>query len=161
MLNPFDSCLKLAQDRLRLRDIFRLRLPACKLVTLSACETALIDFSDTSDEYVGLPSGFLFAGSSHVVSSLWSVFNASTTYVMVKFYKILRSNKGISIPKALWQAQQWYRKNGTDQNVVSLVGEDAVNALQPTEKTRPALGSIRPTYSHSHPVFWAPFVCIG
>jgi CHAT domain-containing protein len=39
-------------------------LSQTRLVVLSACETGLIDFNNTSDEYIGLPSGFLYAGSS-------------------------------------------------------------------------------------------------
>ncbi|MGV0106047.1 CHAT domain-containing protein [Nostoc sp. DSM 114160] len=58
---------------LTLDKIFALNLEQCRLVTLSACETGLIDAQNTSDEYIGLPSGFLLAGSPSVVSSLWKV----------------------------------------------------------------------------------------
>ncbi|BAZ37667.1 TPR repeat-containing protein [Calothrix sp. NIES-4101] len=45
-------------------------LNKCRLVVLSACETGLIDFNNNSDEYIGLPSGFLYAGSSSVVTRI-------------------------------------------------------------------------------------------
>jgi len=75
--NPLESALFLAnKEPLTLGEIFELRLNKCRLVTLSACETGMIDINSISDEYIGLPSGFLFAGSPSVVSSLWTVNDA-------------------------------------------------------------------------------------
>jgi CHAT domain-containing protein len=96
-----DNCLTLGE-------IFQLDLHQCRLVTLSACETGLTDFRSLGDEYVGLPSGFLYAGSANVVSSLWAVSDLSTTFLMIKFYKNLKATDSVSI--ALNQAQQWLRQ---------------------------------------------------
>jgi hypothetical protein len=52
------------------------------------CETGLSDPSSTSDEYIGLPSGFLKAGSSSIVSSLWSVDDFATALLMIRFTTI-------------------------------------------------------------------------
>lgn len=98
-----DKCLTLEK-------IFSLKLEQCRLVTLSACETGFINFSNSSDEYIGLPSGFLIAGSSNVVSSLWRVSDFSTTFLMVKFYEILHSKNSPTVSKALNQAQIWLKK---------------------------------------------------
>ncbi|MHC5824695.1 MAG: CHAT domain-containing protein, partial [Nostoc sp.] len=46
--HDLDKCLTLDK-------IFALKLEKCRLVTLSACETGLIDFDNASDEYIGLP----------------------------------------------------------------------------------------------------------
>ncbi|NCR41422.1 MAG: tetratricopeptide repeat protein [Microcystis aeruginosa W13-11] len=87
---------------------FELRLNKCRLITLSACETGLIDLNSISDEYIGLPRGFLFAGSPSVVSSLWTVSDLSTSFLMMKFYEILfDENQQVSVPVALKQAQNW------------------------------------------------------
>jgi CHAT domain-containing protein/TPR repeat protein len=67
-----------------------------RLVVLSACETGLIDIKNTSDEYIGLPSGFIYAGSSSVVSSLWTVNDLSTSFLMIKFIQILQNATEIS-----------------------------------------------------------------
>jgi CHAT domain-containing protein len=83
-------------------------LTHCRLVTLSACETGQVDFLSTSDEYIGLPSGFLFAGSPSVVSSLWRVDDLSTSLLMVKFYKHLKEDR-MAVPVALNNAQTWLR----------------------------------------------------
>jgi CHAT domain-containing protein len=83
-------------------------LNKCRLITLSACETGLIDLNSISDEYIGLPRGFLFAGSPSVVSSLWTVSDLSTSFLMMKFYEILfDENQQVSVPVALKQAQNW------------------------------------------------------
>jgi CHAT domain-containing protein len=97
---------------LTLDKIFTLKLEKCRLVTLSACETGLIDFNNTSDEYIGLPSGFLLAGSPSVVSSLWTVDDLSTSFLMIKFYENLIELNAIeagNVAIALNQAQQWLR----------------------------------------------------
>ncbi len=88
-------------------------LNKCRLVVLSACETGLIDFTNDSDEYIGLPSGFLYAGSSSVVSSLWTVDDMSTAYLMIKFLQNLKAafdgGEDVSVAVALNQAQHWLR----------------------------------------------------
>jgi CHAT domain-containing protein len=60
-----------------------------------------------SDEYIGLPSGFLYAGSSSVVSSLWKVNDLSTAFLMIKFYQNLSA--GVSVAVSLNQAQLWLK----------------------------------------------------
>jgi len=84
-VQPLTSALRLADSsvpsstpehlriHLNLGDIFQLSLNRCRLVTLSACETGQVDPTSTSDEYIGLPAGFLYAGANSVVSSLWAV----------------------------------------------------------------------------------------
>lgn len=52
-------------------DIFNLNLPA-DLIVLSACESGLV--KDVKGEgIVGLTSGFLYAGTSRLMLSLWKV----------------------------------------------------------------------------------------
>ena len=117
--SPVDSCLVLAgadaEDALDLSKCLTLGnlfdrdfdLNQCRLVTLSACETGLIDFTNTSDEYIGLPSGFLYAGSKNVVSSLWTVNDLSTALLMIRFYQNIKA--GLTVALALNQAQTWLR----------------------------------------------------
>ena len=105
---PLESGLQLADESLNLADIINhLKLENCRLVTLSACETGLIDTINSSDEYIGLPSGFFVAGSNNVVSSLWTVSATATALLMVKFYEELKHQKNIVL--ALKTAQIWLR----------------------------------------------------
>jgi len=93
---------------LTLREIFgELLLPQCSLVTLSACETGLTSSTAMTDEYIGLPSGFLYAGSMNVVSSLWAVDDFATAILMIKFYQELPQADSVAI--ALNAAQNWMR----------------------------------------------------
>ena len=93
---------------LTLQEIFaNLELPQCNLVTLSACETGLTDSTAMTDEYIGLPSGFLYAGSMSVVSTLWKVDDFATAIFMIKFYQELQPKKSVAV--ALNATQNWMR----------------------------------------------------
>jgi len=154
--NTQRSGLYLADDKvLRLQDIFGLRLPKCKLVTLSACESGLVDITNESDEYIGMPSAFIHAGSSHVVCSLWFLYDVSTMGLMVKFYSLLKENAELSIAEGLWKAQQWFRRGNA--NLSKLLGDQNVPKSQ--ERIRRALENVH-KLGLKHPVYWAGFVCI-
>ena len=117
--SPLDSGLQLADEVLTLADIItHIKLENCRLVTLAACETGMTETGMTetgitdftknpSDEYIGLPSGFLLAGSTNVVSSLWKVHDQATALLMVKFYEELRHENNLVL--ALRNAQIWLR----------------------------------------------------
>ncbi|MFK0732387.1 MAG: CHAT domain-containing protein [Gloeotrichia echinulata HAB0833] len=105
---PLKSALLLAnEERITLGEIFDLDLSQCCLVTLSACETGLTNYKILSDEYIGIPSSFIYAGSPSVVSSLWTVQDVSTAFLMIKFYQNLGAV--LSVAAALNQAQIWLR----------------------------------------------------
>ena len=96
-VNPIFSGVELEPDatedgRLEVHEILRLHLKA-RLVTLSACETALGSgyFSQfpAGDDFVGLTRAFLSAGSSAVLASLWQVNDRSTLELMRGFYRDL------------------------------------------------------------------------
>ncbi|MTJ07986.1 CHAT domain-containing protein [Anabaena sp. UHCC 0204] len=105
---PLDSGLQLADEVLTLADIItHIKLENCRLVTLAACETGMIDGTNISDEYIGLPNGFLLAGSTNVVGSLWTVSAVATALLMVKFYEELKHQSNIVL--ALQNSQRWLR----------------------------------------------------
>ncbi|NER93453.1 MAG: CHAT domain-containing protein [Symploca sp. SIO1B1] len=56
---------------------------------------------------MSLPYGFLLAGSTNVVSSLWSLNATSTALLMTKFYEELEQQDNITL--ALRTAQFWLR----------------------------------------------------
>jgi len=107
--SPLNSGLLLADEKLTLLDIFQyLDLPQCRLVTLSACETSMADFTTPTDEWTSLPSGFLFAGSTNFVGSLWQVPPEATALLMTKFYEQIDAHDA-NIALALNTAQIWLR----------------------------------------------------
>ncbi len=71
------------------------------LVTLSACETGL-SRQKTGDELIGLQRALMFAGTKSIVSTLWSVDDQATAFLMPSFYKNLAA---MPKNKALQQAQ--------------------------------------------------------
>ncbi|MEI2577840.1 CHAT domain-containing protein [Scytonema sp. PRP1] len=144
---------------LTLRDIFNLNLPECRLVTLSACETGLSDPFSTSDEYIGLPSGFLKAGTSSIVSSLWAVDDFATALLMIRFYDNQRS---LPVAQALSEAQRWLR-NSTQAELI----EWTQNHLNIDEEHKQTIQQrLQTWYFPEHKPFrkpeaWAGFCAIG
>lgn len=106
---PFKSGLKLSDGFITLTEIQReIDLNCCRLVVLSACETGITDPRDIQDEFLGLPAGFLMAGTPAVISSLWAVNDLSTTLLIVRFYQYYLNDK-MRVDKALCRAQIWLR----------------------------------------------------
>jgi tetratricopeptide (TPR) repeat protein len=70
---------------LRLGDIYNLKLPV-DLVVLSACRTGM-GKEVRGEGLVGLTRGFMYAGASRVVSSLWKVDDEATAELMKNFYR--------------------------------------------------------------------------
>jgi CHAT domain-containing protein len=68
-------------------EVFEMNIKS-KLVTLSACETGLGNINQ-GDELIGLSRAFLFAGSSSVIVSLWSVADYPTSLLMTSFYRYI------------------------------------------------------------------------
>jgi len=126
LLSPTED----SDGRLLTYEIFGLALDA-NLVTLSACETLLPSIADmedqvratrglsdtepvqltqeqleavtAGDELAGLTRAFLYAGTSSVLSSLWSVYSQATADLMVAFYEGIQANLGKA--SALREAQ--------------------------------------------------------
>jgi CHAT domain-containing protein len=95
-------------QRLSVKDIAKLRFSHTPVTLLSACESGMTKISTFSDEYIGLPAGFLLSGARNVVSSLWVVDDEATTYLMTAFYRFHFEEKN-SISVALRMAQQKVR----------------------------------------------------
>lgn len=89
--NPTFAHIQLADGQLGAADVFNLPL-AGALVTLSACETGRAEITE-GNELVGLSRGFLFAGASTLVQSLWRVEDGATAELMAHFYRGLRAGR--------------------------------------------------------------------
>lgn len=90
-----------------LNDIYNLNWPA-DLVVLSACETGL-GKEVRGEGLIGLTQGFMYAGASRVVASLWSVDDVATAAFMADFYKAML-RQGLPPASALRKAQMQMRK---------------------------------------------------
>lgn len=108
--NDYDnSFIVLAADpesgddgKLRIDEVFGLRsIENCKLVTLSACETA-VPMELMEGWPITTASAFLQAGVPSVIASLWSVDDKATSILMGKFYANLKTMETVD---ALHKAQ--------------------------------------------------------
>lgn len=92
---------------LGLEDIYSLRAPV-ELVVLSACRTGL--GKEVSGEgLIGLTRGFMYAGASSVVASLWKVDDEATSELMKHFY-LNMLQRGMPPSAALRAAQNTIRE---------------------------------------------------
>jgi CHAT domain-containing protein len=96
---------------LQLHDIYNLKLNA-ELVVLSACDTGL--GKDVRGEgLVGLTRGFMYAGASSVVASLWKVDDAASAELMTHFYKAMFEDDLTpaaalrSAKETMWRQKHW------------------------------------------------------
>jgi CHAT domain-containing protein/Tfp pilus assembly protein PilF len=87
---------------LRLNDIYNLKLSA-NLVVLSGCYTAL-GKEIRGEGLISMTRGFMYAGASQIISTLWAVDDRSTSELMVGLYTGM-SKQGLSPAEALRSAQ--------------------------------------------------------
>lgn len=115
--SPLYSYVLLAGDasgaedgRLEARELMQMNLSA-NLVVLSACETGRGRVG-AGEGLVGLSWAFFVAGSPTTVASQWKVESASTTELMLGFYRGLQANqKAVSKAEALRQSALALLKN--------------------------------------------------
>jgi CHAT domain-containing protein/tetratricopeptide (TPR) repeat protein len=111
ILSMFDKRGQPQDGFLRLHDIYDLRLPV-DLVVLSACNTAL-GKPVKGEGLVGIVRGFMYAGASRVVASLWKVDDDATGALMGYFYQeMLRNNRSPAAALrqaqlAMWRQEKW------------------------------------------------------
>ncbi|OQY58850.1 MAG: hypothetical protein B6245_09655, partial [Desulfobacteraceae bacterium 4572_88] len=164
--NPLASKLELAED-LTLKDIFAtLRLPDTDIAVLSACETGMVEL-EAGDEYIGLPSGFLFAGACSVVSALWAVEDFSTHLLMQIFYdKMHKQNMGKAA--ALRAAQHEVRdmrakdiRPHLERYIENAERQDRSPSLKIRGKHIQYNALPDDEQPFAHPYYWGAFVCSG
>lgn len=153
---------------LTLEDIFeKLDLTHCRLVTLAACDSGMTDASSLSDEYIGLPSGFLYSGSPSVMSSLWKAPDWATALLMIQFYQQLKQvgEIGFGTTAAILKKSQNWLRQLTLKELEQFVEELDPELRKPLERylkrkrELTGLGHGQPLYSH--PYYWAAFTAIG
>jgi len=135
-----------------------LNLDTARLVTLSACETGMTDVQQSPDEFIGLPTGFLQAGATGVVSTLWAVSDAATSLLIKHFYR-KHLNEGLLPDQALRSAQLWLR-DATRQEL----GETykSITKMSQNEAYRElVMDGDAGDKPYANPYFWAAFTFTG
>lgn len=96
------NTLLFADTQYNIADAALLGLQNTRLLTLSACQTAL-QANSNGEEISGIAYIFERAGANAVMASLWSVDDTATKELMVAFYQNI--SKGMSKGEALRQAK--------------------------------------------------------
>lgn len=164
------SGLALAQQtELTLADILKLDFSRYGVVCLSACEADIAQIQSPIDEYVGLVSGFLAAGATHIINALWTVDDVAGTLLMIQFHRFLK--KPLSPAQALREAQawlstithaelaDWYRELATQLAIADPSSSD-VEKLR--HLSQAAAHETDPEDTpYAHPYYWAGFTTTG
>jgi CHAT domain-containing protein/predicted DsbA family dithiol-disulfide isomerase len=156
---------------LTLLDLFELDLRQARLVSLSACETGLSELNSLSDEFVGLSSGFLYAGCNSVIGTLWTVNDLSTGLLMGEFYRLLKQQEqtqpSTDVALALKQAQQWLRQLtcaeavATLQRLVPSLDADGQETVKRSIRRYLSERYAADDRPYRHPFYWAAFCAVG
>lgn len=113
LLSLVDSARNPQKGFITMQDVYDLKCPV-DLVVLSACRTAL--GKDVRGEgLIGLTRGFMHAGASSVVASLWKVDDEATSELMKYFYANMLQ-QGMPPARALRAAQNTLRQNSQWQS---------------------------------------------
>ena len=108
LLSTIDDQGKKQEGFITLQDVYTLRAPV-DLVVLSACRTGL-GREIRGEGLVGLTRGFMYAGATTVVASLWKVDDEATSELMKRFYTEMLQNRKTP-DEALRLAQNAIRQN--------------------------------------------------
>lgn len=101
--SPVESYLVAAGQPLRIRDVYTLHLKQVRLVTLSACQTAVQEGERSGQDVTSLAQAFSVAGGQAVLASLWDVSDEGTEHLMTALYPHVA--RGQSLSWSLQQAQ--------------------------------------------------------
>ena len=153
VLSMVDRQGNAANGFLDLEDIYNLNLSA-DLVVLSACETGL-GKEINGEGLVGLTRGFMYAGASRVVASLWKVNDEATQALMSLFYRNLWEKK-LGAAEALRQAQLTLYRHPEAVQVAVKRGVDFSESDLPKMEEKPAAKLKQSPTAH-----WAAFTFSG
>lgn len=99
-------------ELLFVKDLYNLQLNA-EMVVLSACETGIGEYQ-RGEGILSLARGFLFAGASSIVTTLWSIDDRASSQIVEGFYQNLK--EGQKKDEALRNAKLHYLKKYKGSN---------------------------------------------
>ncbi len=134
------------------------RFDQIDMVTLSACDTALVAGNGFGQEVEALGTLLQARGAASVMSTLWPVADESTPQFMRRFYEARQGGGSqMSRAQALRVAQLALVGSASGTDGAAPAASDQRGAQRPgANPMRPEPG--RP---FAHPYYWAPFVLMG
>lgn len=88
---------------LKMSEILNMNINA-DLITLSSCNSGIVDYKDFNEGLSGLARSFFFAGAKSLLVTLWSIDDDATILFMKNFYSNLA--KGMTVGNALNLARE-------------------------------------------------------
>ncbi|MEV5987155.1 CHAT domain-containing protein [Streptomyces sp. NPDC052051] len=156
--------LALADGQLDLDTVVRRRLPYCRLVVASACQSGHYEIKEAPDEFIGLPGGFLQAGAACAITSLWQVNDMVTALLMTRLYELLAPAgpaPGEPPASALRRSRTWLRGLTWDDLARYAAAHphlaDLIGQYGPAARPTPD----RDERPFASPVHWAGFTAWG
>jgi len=139
----------------------RLRIPDCKVVILSSCESGRHQ-TERGDELLGFIRAFLHAGAQNVIATLWKVSDCPTLILMERFYQNFQAN--MSVNAALADAQHYLRTLTSAQ--IQTILQRWLDSSTTTLETISAIREAKDVFEQEdsdNPIFsdprhWAPFI---
>lgn len=129
-----------------------------RLLSLSACNTAIDRTDADGRELDGLASTALSKGAQAVMASLWAVDDASTGLLMRAFYSAL-PEPAEDFAAALQTAQrQLIEQSGSESQLAASLRGSRAQTPAPSAATAPP--ATQNTLGYRHPYYWAPFIVL-
>ncbi|KAF5582945.1 30S ribosomal S17P protein [Fusarium pseudocircinatum] len=159
--DPLQSRLILGQGTsLKVSDLMELKLHKDPpfMAYLSACSTGKQEFGDLLDESIHLTGACQLAGFQHVIGSLWSVSDWSSSQVAEDVYKRLtcQPTNDACVVKALHFAVRKFRA------CPALYNRGAVgDAFRNGDITEIPTSYDAVTFKGTDPALWAPYIHVG
>ncbi|MEM8682525.1 MAG: CHAT domain-containing protein [Pseudomonadota bacterium] len=134
-----------------------------RLVFLSACETALLNTTESLSSFRSLPTAFLAIGVGGVIASHWPVSDTASSLLSIKFYdEHLIERRTPS--DALRAAQRWLRGASSSQllEYLTLLAAQDEGTLSAVGGLADYLGAIDGTeYPFADRYYWGGFSLYG
>lgn len=83
----------------------RIKFAGVELLTLSACQTAVVEKDSSGKEIEGFGYVAQQKGAKAILATLWSVADESTSRLMSEFYRMHKANPAMTKAEALQRAQ--------------------------------------------------------
>ncbi len=137
--NPMESAIFLADGKLTLDRLMISRYPHLQEIFLAACETHLGN-GNITDDILTIATGFMCAGASTVISTLWAVDDIATALFSIFYYQNCQDSQ--SPAKAIKNAQKQLRQlSGTTlkKSYQPNIEQHFMNYIEAIEQERTSL----------------------
>lgn len=165
MFDLRESGVALADGLMPATDFTQLGTLGTRLVSISACQSAVVEMRGGPEEVISIGTATIAAGSACAIASLWPVDDRATALLMTKVYEVMLRDR-IDPPEALRRAASWLRRLTSDEERRYL-REYPVLAAERERVRSEADSSPHPQRDpssdtpYSHPSFWGGFVAVG